>query len=185
MPQRRNVPAGSERVDSVHKLASLPAEVSSEFAAQFPLVKRIAYFMDDLIRLPGTQFRFGIDPILGFLPGIGDSLVGVVSIGAILASSHQKLPAIILFRMLLNVLLNTTLGAIPFLGDLFSFWFKSNVRNYRLLVRYAGWKGPVEPRHYLIVLGLLAVVTLSVVMALLFLSFLLAALKNFFAAKGS
>ncbi|MFQ3577450.1 MAG: DUF4112 domain-containing protein, partial [Verrucomicrobiia bacterium] len=65
-------------------------------------MKRISYVMDELFRLPGTRFRFGVDPLLGFLPGIGDSLAGVVSIGAILASSHQRLPAIILLRMLLN-----------------------------------------------------------------------------------
>jgi hypothetical protein len=86
----------------------------------------------------------------------------VISLAAILASTRQRLPGIIVVRMILNVLINGAIGAIPFLGDIFSFWFKSNVRNYRLVVNYSGKGGPVERHHYIMAGAAFGVLLLAI-----------------------
>ncbi len=114
-------------------------------------IREIARIMDDLFRVPGTRLRFGLDPLLGLFPGIGDSISAVVSVAAICTSLGERLPIIIVVRMILNVIINTVLGFVPIFGDAFSFWFKSNVRNLRLAVEHAGGAGrPVPRRHYIL-----------------------------------
>jgi len=93
--------------------------------------------MDDFLRFPGTKFRFGLDPIIGLLPGIGDVASAIISALALVYAAGYGFPKILLARMAMNILINELVGIIPGLGDAFSFWFKSNVRNYELLRRYA------------------------------------------------
>ena len=93
----------------------------------------VASLMDDFIRIPGTDIRIGLDPILGLFPGVGDtvaSLVGVLIIGE---ASRRGVPRMALVTMALNILANAALGSIPIVGDAFSVWFKSNRRNHDLL----------------------------------------------------
>ena len=101
-----------------------------------PLFRLIALFMDNLIRVPGTQFRFGIDPLLGLIPGVGDTGAAFVSAVALIQAARQGLPKIVLARMAVNILLNELIGIVPVLGDAFSFWFKSNARNHALIKKY-------------------------------------------------
>ena len=89
--------------------------------------------MDNFLRVPGTQFRFGLDPLMGLLPGLGDTGSAIVSAMALIAAARRGLPKILLARMSLNILINEAIGIIPIVGDAFSFWFKSNARNYELL----------------------------------------------------
>lgn len=98
-----------------------------------PLMRLIAHVMDNAFRVPGTRIRFGLDPILGLLPGFGDTAAAVISALSLVQSARFGLPKIVLARMATNVLVNTMLGAIPIVGDAFSFWFKSNQRNHALL----------------------------------------------------
>jgi hypothetical protein len=93
--------------------------------------------MDDFLGFPGTKFRFGLDPIIGLLPGIGDVASAIISALALVYAARYGLPKILLTRMATNILVNELVGIIPGLGDAFSFWFKSNVRNYELLRRCA------------------------------------------------
>ncbi len=93
--------------------------------------------MDQFLRFPGTKFRFGLDPIIGLLPGIGDAASAIISALALVHAARYRLPKILLTRMAMNILINELVGIVPVLGDAFSFWFKSNVRNYELLRRYA------------------------------------------------
>ena len=86
--------------------------------------------------MPGTSFRFGLDPLMGLLPGLGDTGSTVISAMALIAATRRGLPKILLARMSLNILINEVVGIIPVLGDAFSFWFKSNARNYDLLRQY-------------------------------------------------
>ena len=94
--------------------------------------------MDEFLRLPGTKFRFGLDPIIGLLPGLGDTASAIVSAMALIQAARRGVPKILLARMSLNILINEVVGIIPGLGDAFSFWFKSNTRNYRLLQEHIG-----------------------------------------------
>ncbi|MGH8048994.1 MAG: DUF4112 domain-containing protein [Chthoniobacterales bacterium] len=101
------------------------------------LSRLIAWLLDDLIRIPGTNFRIGLDPIIGLIPGLGDGSTAVVSSVILLHGLRAGVPRIVLVRMALNVLINSLVGAIPGVGDLFSAVFKSNRRNVELLDRHA------------------------------------------------
>jgi len=105
----------------------------------------LALIMDDFLRIPGTKLRFGLDPVIGLLPGIGDVISAIVSTVAFVHAAFSGVPKILLARMAMNILINALVGMIPGLGDAFSFWFKSNVRNYELLRRYSA--APVGSRR--------------------------------------
>ena len=95
---------------------------------------RLAWIMDRAVRIPGTPIRVGLDSILGLIPVGGDVLTGVIQIGIVLVSMiHYKVPRAVAARMAANVLLDTAVGAIPFVGDAFDIAFKANTRNLKLL----------------------------------------------------
>ena len=102
-----------------------------------PLFRWLALIMDEFLRFPGTKIRFGLDPIIGLLPGIGDVSSAIISAVALVHAARYGVPKILLARMATNILINELVGIIPGLGDAFSFWFKSNVRNYELLRNYS------------------------------------------------
>jgi hypothetical protein len=95
----------------------------------------IAALLDDMWRIPGTKIRFGLDALVGWIPGIGDSLAAIASCLIVLVSWRRGVPSITLVRMVANILLETTVGAIPVVGDVFHIAWKANRRNYRLLIR--------------------------------------------------
>jgi hypothetical protein len=115
--------------------------------AQFvgPLYDWLARVMDELIRVPGTRFRFGLDPVIGLIPGVGDTASALISALCLIYAARAGIPRITLARMSLNILINEVVGIVPGLGDAFSFWFKSNVRNRRLLHEHLNEPG--KPRR--------------------------------------
>src|SRR5678809_1705464 len=86
-----------------------------------PMIALVARLMDTVFTIPGTNIRFGLDPILGLLPGFGDTATAIISALLIAQSARYGVPRIILARMAGNVLLNTALGSVPLVGDAFSF----------------------------------------------------------------
>ena len=111
----------------------LPPEEKRKRQGLEPLFKWIAFIMDDVLRVPGTKFRFGLDPVIGLIPGIGDTSSALVSAFALIQAVRLGVPKILLTRMALNILVNEVVGVIPVIGDAFSFWFKSNARNYEII----------------------------------------------------
>lgn len=101
--------------------------------------------LDDAIRVPGTNIRFGIDPLVGLIPGLGDLLGGAASAYIILEAARAGASASVLTRMAVNVGVDTIVGGVPLLGDLFDFAWKSNARNVRLLARHV--EAPVETKR--------------------------------------
>ena len=95
--------------------------------------KWIAHVLDDLIKIPGTDRRIGLDPIIGLIPGVGDFLTSTGGLALLAAGAKRRVPKSVYHRMASNWVLNSLVGAIPFIGDAFSFWYKSNRRNYDLL----------------------------------------------------
>ena len=91
--------------------------------------------LDEAFRVPGTQIRFGIDGIIGLVPGLGDVLAGLLSLLIPLAAWVRGVPYITLVRMLINVSIGLLVGTIPIFGDAFDIFWKANRRNYRLLTR--------------------------------------------------
>ena len=99
----------------------------------------LAKALDTAVKIPGTSWYIGLDPLLGLIPGIGDviaNLIGTVILGI---ATRLQLPRIVLIRMSLNLLINGTIGAVPLVGDLFSIWFRSHARN-AVLLREAAMK---------------------------------------------
>jgi hypothetical protein len=103
----------------------------------FEMAKYVADLLDRRFTIPGTSIRIGLDPIFGLIPGLGDTIASLTGTFILFLAAQAQLPKILLVRMSLNIALNGMIGAIPVLGDLFSIWFKSNVRNVELLERYA------------------------------------------------
>ncbi len=93
----------------------------------------VASLMDDFLRIPGTNIRFGLDPILVLVPGLGDTVASLIGLAIIGEASRRGVSRMALVTMALNILANAAVGAIPVVGDLFSVWFKSNRRNHDLL----------------------------------------------------
>jgi Domain of unknown function (DUF4112) len=91
--------------------------------------------LDEAFVIPGTGIRFGIDGIIGLVPGLGDILAGILSLIIPLAAWVRGVPYITLVRMLTNVSIGLLIGTIPILGDAFDIFWKANRRNYRLLTR--------------------------------------------------
>lgn len=102
----------------------------------FVFAQKLARLMDEAIPIPGTRYRIGLDPILGLIPGVGDVAGGAVSTYLILLASNAGAPISVLARMAFNVMLDTVIGAIPLLGDLFDAGWKANKRNLALLEQY-------------------------------------------------
>ncbi len=124
----------------------------------------VARVMDDLVRIPGTRLRIGLDPLMGLVPGVGDGVANIISALALFHASRGGLPHVVVMRMALNILVNGLLGAVPFAGDALSFWFKSNRRNYRLLIDNIG-KKKASPADFLIVSAML-VLLVAVLMSI-------------------
>lgn len=111
----------------------------SEMAEPSSAVSRargLARVLDDLIRIPGTNLRLGLDPIIGLIPGVGDMLGGLMSGYILLVAAQEGVPASVLTRMLGNIALDSFVGIVPVVGDLFDVGVKSNRRNVDLLDRY-------------------------------------------------
>jgi hypothetical protein len=97
----------------------------------------LAKVLDTTVKIPGTPFYLGLDPLLGLIPGIGDMLANLIGTVILVMAARLQVPQIVIARMSLNLLINGTIGAIPILGDLFSIWFRSHARNAELLRRAA------------------------------------------------
>jgi hypothetical protein len=124
----------------------LPPEEKRRRQGLEPLFKWLALVMDEFIRVPGTKFKFGLDPLLGLVPGIGDTGSALVSAFALIQAARLGVPKILLVRMSLNILINEVVGIVPVIGDAFSFWFKSNARNYQIIRDHTAAPGAVARR---------------------------------------
>jgi len=99
--------------------------------------------LDEAFRIPGTGIRFGLDGLIGLVPGLGDVLVGLLSLVIPLAAWVRGVPYVALARMAVNLGIGVLVGSIPVLGDAFDITWKANRRNYELMRRHLG-----EPRRH-------------------------------------
>ncbi len=101
------------------------------------LLRQWARIFDSQFRIPGTDIRFGIDPLLGLVPGIGDLASPILSMFMIWHGVKLRVPKIVIARMMANALIDAGVGAIPVVGDLFDFGWKATAWNLALLERHA------------------------------------------------
>jgi len=132
------------------------------------LSRLLAWILDDLIPIPGTKIRIGLDPIIGLLPGVGDSSTAVFSSFLLVHGLRAGVPRIVMTRMALNIVVNTLLGAVPVAGDVFSAWFKSNQRNYTLLREHVGAGRKSTRGDWIFVCSLLGVIAVVTIAAAIF-----------------
>jgi hypothetical protein len=106
--------------------------------------RRLSSLLDSAVTIPGTNVKIGLDPILGLLlPELGDTLTAAVSLTLLGVAFRERVPKLVLARMLVNIALDALLGAVPVLGDLFDFAFRANDRNLALIERHRG--DPTKP----------------------------------------
>jgi hypothetical protein len=96
-------------------------------------LQRLEFLLDEAFRIPGTGIRFGIDGIVGLVPGVGDVIAGLLSLIIPLAGWIRGVPYITLVRMAVNLAIGVLVGSIPLFGDIFDIAWKANRRNYKLL----------------------------------------------------
>jgi hypothetical protein len=131
-------------------------------AADDPFIALIARLMDDAFVIPGTKVRFGLDPLIGLIPALGATASSFVSLVLIFLSARRGVPKIILARMAVNVLANAAIDSVPIVGDILSIFFRSNARNYELLLKHAGPARPSTTSDW-VFLGVLFAAVLTVI----------------------
>lgn len=94
---------------------------------------RLAELLDSQFKIPNTNIRFGLDPIISLIPGAGDVVAGVISLYFLIQGAIHGGRAAVLGRMFINILLDVLIGSIPILGDAFDVYWKANLRNARIL----------------------------------------------------
>jgi hypothetical protein len=124
-------------------------------------LRKWSVLLDSAFRVPGTSLTFGLDPILGLIPGIGDLTTPFFAALLLLHAVRLRIPRVVQLRMLINAAIDLATGFVPFIGDLFDFGWKANVRNLALLERYARPGSKASRGDWVfvsVVIGLLAAV---------------------------
>jgi len=114
---------------AVREAPKTPEGISNEH------LNLIATWLDDRFEIHGTSIRFGLDALIGWIPGIGDALAALASLFLVFAAWKRGAARITVVRMMLNLAIEDTLGAIPIIGDVAHVAWKANRRNYNLLIR--------------------------------------------------
>ena len=113
------------------------ASRAERFRAAERRIGRVTHALDELVAIPGTSVRVGLDPVIGLIPVVGDAVAAVVGVWVIGEAARFGIPRLVLGRMAVNLIVDLAIGAIPFLGDLFDFAFRSNSANLELFRRHA------------------------------------------------
>ena len=121
-------------------------------------LRRWAVILDSLFRVPGTSIRFGVESIVGLIPGLGDLASPAYTALILVEGVRLRVPAIVQARMVLNAAIDMTIGLVPLLGDIADVAWKANLRNLALLERHARPGTPPSPGDYAFVAVCLALV---------------------------
>lgn len=105
----------------------------SRIREDFELVESLTSLLDNKFRIPGTNFRFGIDPVINLIPYLGDFIGFIMSTSLVLIMTRYGVSPKVVIKMLLNVILDTIIGGIPIIGKVGDFFYKANEKNYALL----------------------------------------------------
>ena len=138
---------------------TLPVKPRSD--ADIRRARALARVLDTAVGVPGTKLRFGLDALLGLFPVAGDVVSAVMSGYIVLTAWRRGASSAVIGRMLANIGVDTALGSIPLLGDLFDVAFKSNVRNVKLLEEHAA--APVEVERRSVRMAVIAVVVIAAI----------------------
>ena len=129
--------------------------------------KEFAELLDSKFKIPNTNIRFGIDPLLGLIPGAGDWLAGVISLYFLILAAIRGGKASVLGRMLMNILIDIVIGSVPLIGEIFDVGWKANLKNAELLQDLEQDSEKTE-RQSKIVVWSVCIFSIALVFALLF-----------------
>ena len=127
----------------------------------------VTRLMDEIFRIPGTRIRFGLDPLIGLIPGFGAWGSALVSLVLIVLCSRRRVPRIVLAHMGVNVLINAVLDAVPVVGDTISIFYRSNSKNYDLLLKHAGTAKHSTRGDWMFLIALLSVLSFFLMIMLI------------------
>ncbi|TRY19926.1 DUF4112 domain-containing protein [Tessaracoccus rhinocerotis] len=129
------------------------------------VTRTFAHVLDSLVRVPGTNFRFGVDPLLSFIPGAGTAVGAAFGSVVLVDAARLRAPVPVLARMLGNYLIDWLLGLVPFLGGFLDMAYRSNAKNLKLLTRTIEDREQVRRASvtYWVSVAVMAAVVLAVV----------------------
>lgn len=136
----------------------------------------LAELLDNAFVVPGTSYRVGLDPIIGLIPGIGDLVSPLFTIGMLLQARDLGVPKVVQGRMLINVAIDAVLGVVPVVGDVFDFAWKSNQMNLALLELHAREERAGSAGDYLFVALMIALVIALAAIPLVLIAWLFSAI---------
>ena len=125
-------------------------------------LRRLSRILDNAIPIPGTGYRIGLDPILGLLPGGGDTVSGALGAYIIVEAARIGLPRKVIWKMVGNIMFDAVIGTVPVLGDLFDAGWKANVKNVALLERHLDLIPLDSKSDYLFLIGLISILIIIV-----------------------
>jgi hypothetical protein len=143
-------------------------------------LRHLSRLLDSAYEVPGTTYRFGLDPIVGLVPGIGDLVSPLFTIALLWQSHDLDLPRVVQLRMLFNVAIDTVIGIVPIVGDLFDFAWKANEMNMALLERHAFEERAASVVDWLVVVSLTVALLALAALPFLFVGWLLTELVHRF-----
>jgi len=147
-------------------------------------LETLSTYLDGLFRVPGTGWKFGLDSLIGLIPNVGDMATSLASFYILIAGVRYGVPKITLLRMAFNIGLDYVVGSIPFIGDAFDFFWKSNKQNMDLIRERATGKNVGTTSDYLfvglIIFGLIALLIGSILVSLYILSLFFREIWNLF-----
>lgn len=130
-------------------------------------LRKFAFLMDQAFPIPGTNVRVGFDAVLGLIPGIGDVAGAVLSTWIIAGALRHRVPARIIVRMVLNVVVDLIFGAVPVAGDVFDFLFEENMKNMRLLEAHRDRRRPPRSTAQIaFILGFIVFILVAIAVAM-------------------
>jgi Domain of unknown function (DUF4112) len=152
----------------------LPRQGQAQYSSSTdPFIEFVSRLLDSIFYVPGTRIRFGFAPIIGLIPILGNQAASLISSALLYRSVQHRLPKIALVRMALNILINGVFGMVPLIGNLFVLWHKPNIRNYRILQRYAGHADAVTKNDSLFVSLLIGITFFLIVCITILLTYAL------------
>lgn len=126
-------------------MTTTPPRGAPDVPARTAALRHLAHLWDTAVRIPGTSIRFGLDAVIGLVPGLGDAVGALVAATILLGALREGAPPALLARMLANLGLDALGGVVPVLGDLFDLRFRANTRNVALLE--AWFEDPARTRR--------------------------------------
>ena len=122
------------------------------------LARALARLMDTAFEVPGTRIRFGLDAVLGLVPGVGDAISSVIGGYIVVVGTQLGVPRAVIWQMMLNLGIDTVIGVVPLVGDMLDIGWKANVRNVALIEQALADPAAAERRSRWALVGIAAII---------------------------